>query len=634
MKEAISKETVSDHSHSRIPEGNGYNNPGTRLKSVAMLGIALSVGASGALVSQAEASATVPTPTTSAATEAFSSNSEVSSSVPAAEAIAAQQVVGYHMVESGESLWQIAQQHRVGLRELKSTNALPPETAIRVGQVLKVPESTEQAATATSQLIAGITADEAVAASNISRTSRLTTLQQSASQNSPDKMNAVVVQAVEPTVSTQPASTQPAASTQPTSSAAISIEIADASIRESATAESAPVVTALATSSAFKQYRVRSGDTLSAIASSLGMTPQELIRTNKLANPNVILAGDVLRVPVSSQPSAAPDSSLVASGAQPSESELLGDLRNATPTEPASVGGERVTAKDLLGSTPARAESIDPYVANLLAEVQEIRSQSVKVSEVDTAESATVESDAVQNNAQNNARNNAQSDVAETNPSRLLARSERTAAPTAERSVSSSPSIAERVSLTTPAQPSAEDVDSELLAAAPLSPDAYIPAQRSAAPRVVSPDMPILPAAGEYLPEAPDYFDGYIWPARGTITSGYGWRWGRMHRGVDVAGPVGTPIMAAGSGVVAEAGWNSGGYGNLVEIRHPDGSMTRYAHNNRLNVSVGQAVRQGQQIAEMGSTGYSTGPHLHFEIYPKGGEAVNPVAYLPNGGPS
>ena len=103
-----------------------------------------------------------------------------------------------------------------------------------------------------------------------------------------------------------------------------------------------------------------------------------------------------------------------------------------------------------------------------------------------------------------------------------------------------------------------------------------------------------------------------------------------MHRGVDVAGPVGTPIVAAGAGVVERAGWNSGGYGNLVEIRHPDGSMTRYAHNNRLNVSAGQTVRQGQQIAEMGSTGYSTGPHLHFEIHQSGSGAVNPIAYLPN----
>ena len=289
-------------------------------------------------------------------------------------------------------------------------------------------------------------------------------------------------------------------------------------------------------------------------------------------------------------------------------------MREAAPAEAASVGGEQVGAKDLLGSSSARAESIDPYVANLLEEVQEIRSRSVAVSEIDISETSATESDLADNTIENI------SSVPARSP--LLARTENSTQVSTPR-----PRLADRVSMTTPS--TAQDVDSELLAAAPLSPDAYIPAQRSSEPQVVSPDMPLLPSSDEYLPEAPNYFDGYIWPARGTVTSGYGWRWGRMHRGVDVAGPVGTPIVAAAPGVVESAGWNSGGFGNLVEIRHPDGSMTRYAHNNRLNVSAGQSVRQGQQIAEMGSTGYSTGPHLHFEVH-KGGGAVNPVAFLPN----
>ncbi|MGB3298489.1 MAG: peptidoglycan DD-metalloendopeptidase family protein [Phormidesmis sp.] len=631
MKEAISKETVSDSSHSHIPEGNGHHSSGTSLKSAAMLGLALSVGASGALVSQAEASAAVSAPTPSATTEAFSSNSEASA--PAAKAAANPQVVAYHTVESGESLWQIAQQHRVGLRELKDTNALPPETSIRVGQVLKVPSSTEPANKTTSELIAGIVADEVVDAST--------------------------EKAAEPAIRLQ------AASEKVGSPAAISIEIADAStpaavttVARAVTTAASPATTPLATPAAFNQYRVRSGDTLGAIASSAGTTPKELMQANRLANPNVILAGDLIRVPSSNQSDNSPSASSLpvtgssqrtenaAESAQVSapksapksaqSEQLIAELRSAVPEEPASVGGEQVTAKDLLGSTPARAESVDPYVANLLAEVREIRSQSVKVSEANTAESTITESDAAQVATQSStvqSSNSRSSDrpLTETNASSpLLARTERPAL----RSVPSpSSNSAERVSLTTPAQPAAIEADADLLAAAPLSPDAYIPAQRSAAPQVVSPDMPILPAADEYLPEAPDYFDGYIWPARGTITSGYGWRWGRMHRGVDVAGPVGTPIVAAGSGVVAEAGWNSGGYGNMVEIRHPDGSMTRYAHNNRLVVSAGQSVKQGQQIAEMGSTGYSTGPHLHFEVHPNGGEAVNPIAFLPSNRP-
>ena len=122
---------------------------------------------------------------------------------------------------------------------------------------------------------------------------------------------------------------------------------------------------------------------------------------------------------------------------------------------------------------------------------------------------------------------------------------------------------------------------------------------------------------------------GFSWPAAGKLTSRFGRRWGRMHKGIDIAGPVGTPINAAADGIVVSAGWNSGGYGNLVELKHSDGTTTRYGHNSRLSVSVGQSVRQGQQLAEMGSTGHSTGSHLHFEIRPTGGTAVNPIAHLP-----
>lgn len=120
----------------------------------------------------------------------------------------------------------------------------------------------------------------------------------------------------------------------------------------------------------------------------------------------------------------------------------------------------------------------------------------------------------------------------------------------------------------------------------------------------------------------------YGWPTSGVLTSRFGRRWGKMHKGIDIAGPVGTPINSAADGVVVFAGWQ-GGYGNLVEVKHADGTTTRYGHNSRLTVSVGQNVAQGQQVSEMGSTGQSTGSHLHFEIRPNGGDAVNPIAHLP-----
>jgi hypothetical protein len=121
---------------------------------------------------------------------------------------------------------------------------------------------------------------------------------------------------------------------------------------------------------------------------------------------------------------------------------------------------------------------------------------------------------------------------------------------------------------------------------------------------------------------------GYVLPAKGEFSSKFGWRWGRMHRGVDIAGPVGTPIVAAAAGKVISAGWNYDGFGNRVEILHPDGTVTLYAHTNKVLTKVGKHVRQGELIAEMGSTGNSTGPHLHFQVHPKGKEAIDPMSFI------
>jgi len=98
-----------------------------------------------------------------------------------------------------------------------------------------------------------------------------------------------------------------------------------------------------------------------------------------------------------------------------------------------------------------------------------------------------------------------------------------------------------------------------------------------------------------------------------------------------IANSTGTPIYASAKGIVERAGWDGDGtgYGNVVDIRHPDGSLTRYAQNSRILVAIGQKVKQGQIIAAMGSTGFSTGPHLHFEIHIPNRGAVNPIAYLP-----
>ena len=123
----------------------------------------------------------------------------------------------------------------------------------------------------------------------------------------------------------------------------------------------------------------------------------------------------------------------------------------------------------------------------------------------------------------------------------------------------------------------------------------------------------------------------YIWPCKGTISSRYGWRtiFGSrsFHGGLDIANSYGTTIVAADGGLVTYSGWNSGGYGYLVVIKHDDGSETYYGHNSSLLVSKGVRVYQGQAIAKMGSTGRSTGNHCHFEVRINGNR-VNPANYL------
>ena len=119
----------------------------------------------------------------------------------------------------------------------------------------------------------------------------------------------------------------------------------------------------------------------------------------------------------------------------------------------------------------------------------------------------------------------------------------------------------------------------------------------------------------------------FIHPLKGAgrLSSGYGSRWGSFHKGVDYAAPAGTPIYASAAGQVIYSGYNSGGYGKLIIIDHGNGYQTYYAHCSSLYVNVGTNVSQGQHIAAVGSTGDSTGNHIHFEIR-KNGTPINPVS--------
>jgi len=118
----------------------------------------------------------------------------------------------------------------------------------------------------------------------------------------------------------------------------------------------------------------------------------------------------------------------------------------------------------------------------------------------------------------------------------------------------------------------------------------------------------------------------FAWPLRGPINSPYGARWGKLHNGLDIGGSTGNSYCAAAAGTVVSAGWG-GGYGNMILIDHGNGVSTRYGHSSKLLVSVGDRVEQGESIGLVGSTGHSTGPHLHFEVLING-STVNPANYL------
>ena len=123
-----------------------------------------------------------------------------------------------------------------------------------------------------------------------------------------------------------------------------------------------------------------------------------------------------------------------------------------------------------------------------------------------------------------------------------------------------------------------------------------------------------------------------VWPVNGRLMGGYGRRSdplsgeGEMHKGVDISAPMGTPVKASADGIVVHAGWN-GGYGRCVIIDHGNNYQTLYGHLSRMDVMEGQEIRQGETLGGVGTTGHSTGPHLHYEVH-VGSTPVNPYRFL------
>jgi murein DD-endopeptidase MepM/ murein hydrolase activator NlpD len=310
-------------------------------------------------------------------------------------------------------------------------------------------------------------------------------------------------------------------------------------------------------------YQVKQGDTITKIASEHQVSSNELIKLNQIANSNVIFVDQKLQIPTTptqNNNSLNSNSSAIASLAPTTNSRNL-PLSKSNKTN----------------IVPSADE--DPYIANLRAEIDQLRAQYKQ--EQEQKVSGDVKAASLVSVTNQQLKPKAKSNPAPISTTKLNAKS-------------NSASLQ-------------SNFESNL-----------------SKKNLVALKLPPLSNSEEYLPNA---FDGYAWPAEGVMTSGYGLRWGRMHQGIDIAGPIGTPVLAAAAGKVIGAGWYDG-YGYLIKVEHLDGSVTMYAHNNRIVVAHGQQVEKGEQIAEMGSTGNSTGSHLHFEIHLRGQEIVDPLTLL------
>jgi murein DD-endopeptidase MepM/ murein hydrolase activator NlpD len=347
-----------------------------------------------------------------------------------------------------------------------------------------------------------------------------------------------------------------------------------------------------AQSSEFVTYRVSPGENLSTIARTHGMSPSALASLNQITDQDVLKTNQVLKV--------AP------AKIAPVSPEVFQSIATATPSLSAGLEAEAPPPP-----LPGQAIMSRRYVDGLMADVTKARQKYRPTTVAYRPDTRSIQS--VNTLATPSLPSILPSPPIVNPDLRSVSMSRGLTSVPLQSVPEIKPSIAPRV-----------------VARASVGADAYAPLVQDSARQMVSPAMPTIGAADSYLPRGKGgAMNGFIWPARGVLTSGYGQRWGRPHRGIDIAAPIGTPVVAAAPGIIGYSGYNDGGFGYLVEIDHADGTMTRYAHNSRLLVKAGQQVSQGEQISEMGSTGFSTGPHVHFEVHPGGKGAVNPIAYLP-----
>jgi murein DD-endopeptidase MepM/ murein hydrolase activator NlpD len=405
--------------------------------------------------------------------------------------------------------------------------------------------------------------------------------------------------------------------------------------------------------SVWLDYRVKAGDTLSLIARKHNISLQQIGNANKLTAPYRLQINQRLTIPAFQDSSAAGQTIAVnnSSVSVPKLSTRSESIRSnravasqqesapVPPTPlaetaslgvPSGIGGsisdETADEQSQLAQPTPAFSGIGGSISDETAAETPPTFDKSQLPQSTAAKPEKLQSNPYFQNLQTDIQRLKQKYYAQQTVSPVVPRMSQTVTLAAQAAETLKPAIQKP----RPTQTKSPVLPKARVATAPISVDASESLQ-SLRGKQVSPDLPPLATVDTYLPkpfETAANFKSFIWPTKGALTSGYGWRWGRMHKGIDIAAPIGTPIVAAAPGVVIKAGWNSGGYGRLVDIQHADGTFTRYAHNNRLLVHAGQQVEQGQQISEMGSTGHSTGPHLHFEVHPEGKGAVNPIAFL------
>jgi murein DD-endopeptidase MepM/ murein hydrolase activator NlpD len=616
MDEMDEPESAGEFSRQTLPEAN------RRVRtSAAMLGLAISVGAYGLIAPRQGDAAIAAEPTT---TDPTSNNANAVPEVPSvAESgmltSTAPAATTTYTVQEGQTLWKIAELHGVDATKLATLNGLQPNSVLHVGQFLQVPSG-----------------DQTVAA-----------IQGVALKSLPNlkAIPAIPSAVVQPmgTLQSQPAvvgDRKAALDNLKQNRDRLKQSLAELKSEESNQVVRVATVPPAMNPTSLVRYQVSPGDTLSSIASTHGISVGELAQLNSLDNPNLVKVNQRIKVPqaIAQVPDNAPEppapeatAPVAIQAVQVPTVPSLAATQNATSEKlPLSVGGNAQqmafspnrpinrVSPEVQRPLELRSREGEQYVSNLMSEIARLReryqsrsanaqrsSEATRYALRSTASSPSLFTGARRVNPEFNRRQ-----IAASRSDNSAVRPASTAQTRLERMLADAPKP-----------------KTQVIAAAPLRSESYKPILRSPVGKTVAPNLPPLGGSETYLPGA--QFKGYVWPAKGVLTSGYGWRWGRMHKGIDIAAPVGTPVVAAAPGRVVTAGWNDGGYGNLVEVEHTDGSVTRYAHNSRNLVRVGQQVRQGQQIAEMGSTGFSTGPHSHFEVHLPGRGAVNPIALLP-----